>query len=388
VVVQPDAFLQEKQMIKHRGKTYEVAEDSLTFAQAGKRVKAHKAMGHTAVRVEVPGRRYGVAVAVKGAKASPKRKAASRRNPKDTAPCRDAAGNFVPVPACGGGFKSQIATQTIQHRGKTWTLRDAGTDGEGLKQSARALKAQGYQVHVQVFPMEIGIYTRGRKKGKAQRVRKNPGDRAAVRAAVDIVTRGGVLQGKGARARYTHSVGPHRTAVGGHQGYVVIQHGGDDFTREYPTAAAAVRGFASRIGYDQLERAVLDWTERKGSHARVGGPLAKTNPRRSRDGLDPSTRALLRAWHGKTTTAHDFDIADTMLADAGVDPHDWQLVGRKLVKVTGVKSNPVRSYRGVTVQHTAGVYRWTDPATGKRRTAKRRADMQTAIDRPDVIFAG
>lgn len=99
-----------------------------------------------------------------------------RRNPaKKGTGCRDAAGNFIPIPRCGGG-PSPTPTKTIKIKSGdkqlTYTLDSGARTPASAKKKAIALRKLGYKARVKVFPMGIGVYRRGRKKAKARAGKK------------------------------------------------------------------------------------------------------------------------------------------------------------------------------------------------------------------------
>ena len=101
------------------------------------------------------------------------RKRRKKRNPaKKGTGCRDAAGNFIPIPRCGGG-PSPTPTKTIKIKSGdkqlTYTLDSGARTPASAKKKAISLRKLGYKARVKVFPMGIGVYRRGRKKAKARR---------------------------------------------------------------------------------------------------------------------------------------------------------------------------------------------------------------------------
>ena len=59
----------------------------------------------------------------------------------------------------------------------------------------------------------------------------------------------------------------------------------------------------------------------------------------SRAALSRARRAELMAWHGKNTSPHAWDEADTRLASEGINPRAWRRDGRRLVPVTPPKGS-------------------------------------------------
>lgn len=235
------------------------------------------------------------------------RKPSTRSNPG----CRDAGGNFIPVPACGGGFKSQIATQTVMHKGKIWTLRESGDSAKSLAATVRQLKAQGYQVHVHAFPMEVGVYTRGRKKA------------------------GGST---GTRKAKPKSSGKKKTRRA---------------VRSNPApSVASIVAKSKREILADMEKGVV--------------PRSVTRFAELHNYVDANT------YGGMEAAVEDLDPYEMVeLGNAVQDQLDAWLQQRA-AGVSKTRSNPVTSHRGVTILWQAGVARYRDPQTGRRVTVGQR----------------
>jgi len=93
-----------------------------------------------------------------------------------------------------------------------------------------------------------------------------------------IIRAGGVLHGKGERARYTQTVGPYSTATGG-RGYLVAQHGGSDYDRVFSSPEKAMREFTTRVGRRGAYQAIQHYQMKQGQRVGVQvRPVEWPNP--------------------------------------------------------------------------------------------------------------